>query len=68
MTNNLRSENLMTQRLSEVEKQMSKQNKKNPLSIALPSLYNKGRPVAVPQDSILEMKDPAPSAKLIWHT
>lgn len=64
MITNLRSENLMTQRLSEAEKQVSKQNK-NPLSIALHSLYHKGRPVSVHQYSIIEMKNPVPLAKLI---
>lgn len=63
MINNLRSENLMTQRLS-AEKQVSKQNK-NPLSIALHSLHHKGRPVSVHQYSIIEKKNPVPTAKLI---
>lgn len=42
----------------------TKQN--NPLPIVLlPFVYHKGRTVSVSQDSILEMKNPVPIAKLI---
>lgn len=64
MTNNLRSENLMTQKLSETEKQVSKQNQK----ILYHSIFTFPlftiKYVSVSQDSILEMKNPVSITKL----
>lgn len=60
MTNNLRSENLMTQKLSEAE--MCQNKKKNSLPILFLFIIKKS--TLVSQDSILEMKNPVPIAKL----
>lgn len=55
----------MTQKLSQVEKQVSKENKKILYQhLYFLFVYYKGRSISVSQDSILKMKNPVPIAKL----
>lgn len=65
MTNNLRSENLMTQKLSEAETKCQNKTKKILYQyLYLLFVYHKKKSTSVSQDSILEMKNPVPIAKL----
>lgn len=62
MTNNLRSENLVTQKLSEAEKQMSKPKKSFTSIFTFPLFTIKY--ISVLQDSVSEMKNPDSITKL----